>query len=282
MTTGVLLRRRRLSEPLYQAFVVLGVAVLFAVLVAVRGIAPAGAVTQNYGTIPVGASFTATGLCGYSPGSSTTVTAGGLSYTRTADAAGCVNVLVRVASQSQVAYDEAIFPTANCTQNTFVVDGNAPGAAASGGGGAATGGGGGPVQNVGTFAISCPTPVVNNPPPSQFCPFFGGFDPFGNACGTPLGTPVAFPYGGASQPGYFAPSVGNQQQQQQQSVTVAPTATTVPAAPAPQPAPARVAFTGSPYTKTLTGIAILMLMAGLVLVTPTAKFRRWLGFASRG
>jgi len=146
----------RLSEPRFHAAALLGIAALFAVFVAVRGGDQAGAATQDFGTVPVGSSITTNGPCGYAPGSSVTLTADGSSLTKTADGGGCIHVLIRVVSQSQVAYDETIFVTATCGQNSFVANGNGPAGMASGGGMAT--GPGPAVSNTGTFTIPCSPP----------------------------------------------------------------------------------------------------------------------------
>jgi hypothetical protein len=88
-----------------------------------------------------------------------------------------------------------------------------------------------------------------------------------------------FGFPGYSQPGAFAPSVGNQQQQQQESVTVAAPATPAATPPAAAPAPApqgRVAFTGANVIR--WSIAALTLMAvGALLVMHSRRRRPMLG-----
>src|SRR5438445_10091477 len=157
-------RRRRVSEPVFQATLLLAVAALFAALVAVRGGDQAGAATQDFGSIPVGSSITTNGPCGYAPGSSVTVSDGGASYNKTADAGGCIHVLIRVASQTQVVYYETITVTDTpnlCGANDFTADGTGPAGTASGGGMAT--GPGPAVSNTGTYNIPCA------PPPTATC-----------------------------------------------------------------------------------------------------------------
>ena len=161
---------RRVSEPVFQATLLLVVAGVFAALVAVRGGDQAGAATQDFGSIPVGSSITTNGPCGYAPSSTVTVSDGGASYNKTADAGGCIHVLIRVASQSQVVYDETITVTGTpnlCGANDFTANGTGPAAPASGGGPAT--GPGPAVSNTGTYNIPCPptNPATTCPTPSS-------------------------------------------------------------------------------------------------------------------